>query len=325
MSDSPMCLWPQCNELFLSVEDLIQHVEEEHVMSDISAEHQLRYQRLAGVEANSTFNHMIPTDFGISSALSRPTSSSSSLPSCFTESFDTLGPSVMSASHGGYGGAKSVDSPISMFIHMSHVSPYFTDEERAIRRKQQEIHRRRSSVADSEDEDIVIENLDMVMDEDMQSRKRRKSSDTDSAFEMDLKYRPDSPSDSAIGSPINELPTPQPKKLNKFSREIIAASSAQIDPSEERPYRCPVPECDKRYKNLNGIKYHSQHGHTNLSPDKQVYQCLLMSESKKNILCGSVHLAAACIKEHVKREHPIFVERVGKERLPRPSISKITT
>lgn len=31
--------------------------------------------------------------------------------------------------------------------------------------------------------------------------------------------------------------------------------------SNEKPFACPVPGCKKRYKNVNGIKYHSKNGH----------------------------------------------------------------
>ena len=29
----------------------------------------------------------------------------------------------------------------------------------------------------------------------------------------------------------------------------------------DKPFVCPVPGCKKRYKNVNGIKYHAKHGH----------------------------------------------------------------
>ena len=35
------------------------------------------------------------------------------------------------------------------------------------------------------------------------------------------------------------------------------------DMEGDRPYGCPVPGCKKRYKNVNGIKYHARHGHKN--------------------------------------------------------------
>ena len=33
------------------------------------------------------------------------------------------------------------------------------------------------------------------------------------------------------------------------------------DSEGDKPYACPVPGCKKRYKNVNGIKYHARHGH----------------------------------------------------------------
>ncbi|KAK9694667.1 Transcriptional regulator of ribosomal biogenesis proteins [Basidiobolus ranarum] len=32
-------------------------------------------------------------------------------------------------------------------------------------------------------------------------------------------------------------------------------------PAVEKPYKCPVPGCEKSYKNANGLKYHKLHGH----------------------------------------------------------------
>lgn len=31
--------------------------------------------------------------------------------------------------------------------------------------------------------------------------------------------------------------------------------------NNDKPFACPVPGCKKRYKNVNGIKYHSKNGH----------------------------------------------------------------
>ena len=33
------------------------------------------------------------------------------------------------------------------------------------------------------------------------------------------------------------------------------------DDDVDKPFACPVPGCKKRYKNVNGIKYHARHGH----------------------------------------------------------------
>lgn len=34
----------------------------------------------------------------------------------------------------------------------------------------------------------------------------------------------------------------------------------------EKPYKCPVPGCDKAYKNQNGLKYHKMHGNCAANP-----------------------------------------------------------
>lgn len=51
--------------------------------------------------------------------------------------------------------------------------------------------------------------------------------------------------------------------INKIS--IFFFSSQQKIKTEQpiRPFACPIPGCTKRYKNVNGIKYHVKNGHTN--------------------------------------------------------------
>jgi hypothetical protein len=34
----------------------------------------------------------------------------------------------------------------------------------------------------------------------------------------------------------------------------------KLDPTD-KPYRCHIEDCDKAYKNANGLKYHRLHGH----------------------------------------------------------------
>lgn len=53
----------------------------------------------------------------------------------------------------------------------------------------------------------------------------------------------------------------------EFSSEFIFRYGSRLDTaspsfiSREKPFACPVPGCKKRYKNINGIKYHSKNGH----------------------------------------------------------------
>ncbi|KAK8763228.1 hypothetical protein V5799_034161 [Amblyomma americanum] len=43
-----------------------------------------------------------------------------------------------------------------------------------------------------------------------------------------------------------------------FDRHRMMSSAGS---TEEKPFACPVPGCKKRYKNVNGIKYHAKNGH----------------------------------------------------------------
>lgn len=45
-------------------------------------------------------------------------------------------------------------------------------------------------------------------------------------------------------------------------------------PGNEKPFACPVPGCKKRYKNVNGIKYHSKNGHKKDGRLVESGQCL---------------------------------------------------
>lgn len=38
-------------------------------------------------------------------------------------------------------------------------------------------------------------------------------------------------------------------------------------PNNAKPFKCPVPGCDKAYKQQNGLKYHRLHGHCNSNPN----------------------------------------------------------
>ncbi|XP_037884870.1 zinc finger X-linked protein ZXDB-like [Glossina fuscipes] len=61
----------------------------------------------------------------------------------------------------------------------------------------------------------------------------------------------------------------------------------------EKPFACPVPGCEKRYKNVNGIKYHSKKGHKNNGKVRKRYKCH----------CGKSYKAAQGLKSHALMIH----------------------
>ncbi|XP_060849327.1 juxtaposed with another zinc finger protein 1 [Rhopalosiphum padi] len=59
-----------------------------------------------------------------------------------------------------------------------------------------------------------------------------------------------------------------------------------------RPFACPIPGCTKRYKNVNGIKYHVKNGHTNGKVHKK-YKCH----------CGKSYVSIQGLKSHANGMH----------------------
>ncbi|XP_017072840.1 serine/threonine-protein kinase DDB_G0283821 isoform X2 [Drosophila eugracilis] len=64
-------------------------------------------------------------------------------------------------------------------------------------------------------------------------------------------------------------------------------------PGNEKPFACPVPGCKKRYKNVNGIKYHSKNGHKKDGRVRKGYKCH----------CGKSYKTAQGLKNHALHTH----------------------
>lgn len=74
-----------------------------------------------------------------------------------------------------------------------------------------------------------------------------------------------------------------------------AASGALGAAAQDKPFACPVPGCKKRYKNVNGIKYHSKNGHKRDGKVKKAYKCQ----------CGKSYKTAQGLKSHSISQHII--------------------
>ena len=48
-----------------------------------------------------------------------------------------------------------------------------------------------------------------------------------------------------------------------------------------KPFKCPKPNCNKSYKQANGLKYHITHGSCNFAPPKDLEQIQALLESKR--------------------------------------------
>ncbi|XP_054280580.1 juxtaposed with another zinc finger protein 1 isoform X1 [Macrosteles quadrilineatus] len=88
----------------------------------------------------------------------------------------------------------------------------------------------------------------------------------------------------------------------EFSSEfILRYGSKMVTPSSpgpnginlEKPFACPVPGCKKRYKNVNGIKYHSKNGHKHDGRVRKGFKCH----------CGKSYKTASGLKNHTTVMH----------------------
>lgn len=101
-------------------------------------------------------------------------------------------------------------------------------------------------------------------------------------------------------------------------RHSASGGGSGINSTNEKPFACPVPGCKKRYKNVNGIKYHSKNGHKKdgkyvadlclaLSPFKPSFLALIFfpSLSRRSRVrkafkcyCGKSYKTAQRLKNH---------------------------
>ncbi|XP_071507329.1 uncharacterized protein [Diadema antillarum] len=74
---------------------------------------------------------------------------------------------------------------------------------------------------------------------------------------------------------------------DEFSYELILRTMA-TQVGDDKPFLCPVPGCKKRYKNVNGMKYHAKNGHRNEKKVKKNFKCL----------CGKSYKTAQGLRQH---------------------------
>ncbi|TRY93286.1 hypothetical protein DNTS_010844 [Danionella cerebrum] len=78
-----------------------------------------------------------------------------------------------------------------------------------------------------------------------------------------------------------------------ISSESILSSMC-MNGGEEKPFACPVPGCKKRYKNVNGIKYHAKNGHRTQIRVRKPFKCR----------CGKSYRSSQGLRHHTINFHP---------------------
>lgn len=81
---------------------------------------------------------------------------------------------------------------------------------------------------------------------------------------------------------------------DSFANDLVLNAVA-TDDGEGKRYICPVPGCGKRYKNVNGIKYHAKYGHRKDSnrPPKKAHKCH----------CGKSYKSPSGLRHHIVTQH----------------------
>ncbi|XP_067686644.1 juxtaposed with another zinc finger protein 1-like [Haliotis asinina] len=81
----------------------------------------------------------------------------------------------------------------------------------------------------------------------------------------------------------------------EFSSDTILSMMGSKDQEGDKPFACPVPGCKKRYKNINGIKYHARHGHKREAKIvvKKSYKCF----------CGKSYKTVQGLRNHSTQQH----------------------
>ncbi|RCH78401.1 split finger protein [Rhizopus stolonifer] len=105
----------------------------------------------------------------------------------------------------------------------------------------------------------------------------------------------------ALASGSGDLPTPLFTDEDFLAQAGALLASANANSNADKPYKCPVGGCDKAYKNPNGLKYHNQHGHCNMTADEseslsKPYQCTIGE-------CGKRYKNLNGLKYHIEHSH----------------------
>ncbi|KAF9269353.1 hypothetical protein L218DRAFT_993415 [Marasmius fiardii PR-910] len=110
------------------------------------------------------------------------------------------------------------------------------------------------------------------------------------------------PGHSRVGSPAPGNSPPRPGKSNEAFSGVAPASAGSTSKSGKnsahrsgnvgrpsttssllmsKPFKCPKPNCNKSYKQANGLKYHITHGSCNFAPPKDLEHVQALLERKR--------------------------------------------
>jgi transcription factor SFP1 len=86
------------------------------------------------------------------------------------------------------------------------------------------------------------------------------------------------PALSSASMPTTPISSTSTSRPSAFSRTMSAANPSLL---LSKPFKCPKPNCNKSYKQANGLKYHMTHGSCNFAPPKDLEHVKDLLERKK--------------------------------------------
>lgn len=86
---------------------------------------------------------------------------------------------------------------------------------------------------------------------------------------------------------------------SQYSSDLLLHHRKSSEGTKSKPFICPVPGCKKRYKNVNGMKYHSRNGHRK---DKDKSENKVKKTYKCD--CGKSYRSAQGLRQHMIAQHP---------------------
>ena len=108
---------------------------------------------------------------------------------------------------------------------------------------------------------------------------------------------------------------------NSWSTNASSCQESEEHREGKRRFICPVQGCGKRYKNINGIKYHTKNGHNRKLENKvrtpKPVPRPAGEESRKGFRCqcGKTYKSQSGLRHHQNTQHGKKPSTVGKDTL----------
>lgn len=89
--------------------------------------------------------------------------------------------------------------------------------------------------------------------------------------------------------------------LKAKSHRVTKAATQEAN---DKPFKCTVPGCIKSYKNPNGLKYHTEHGHRSALSDTEEKKPVIKPYRCSYPECEKRYKNPNGLKYHLEHAHP---------------------